>query len=1378
MSPLKISATLRNAARLRDGGWEVITYDKIDETACEMTMGWVLSTALFSPFLCGAHRVQKTVLYLTDQEIPRIMHYIRHAQASETREKDLNANLEQVAQTLWGTGSMPDQAMRALAITMVKRAMYNHSIAEPGGCMLKACASTSSTRGCCGNRLFSTIDWVGPKCNRGRADHELTRALLEGSIWDGKKVEGDGDLTSKDFKKPWTEVIDREGSLSRLASSQSQRGGKGGPSPHASPTNSSSANGKSANGGKGGQQLTPGAVATPAGKGAHVWVDVVGHAGTSLNGDGRVAAEIDRLTNIHGAAASSGVDLAADELLHLSDEILRTRRAPAQSRQYGASTGVPNVDDVLPEVPEGGHQGEALDTWINTWMNKHAISHPVERVVPVLDEDIYVGHVPEHGKHKDFFTGEVNMQRRNSMEPGRGRLQRYIYHVTAHHDVSFTYSLLSDPEPGTAAHRVDMWRRGCCPSLFHYLVAESALDADLRGIGLVESEDESDEPPELIDHMMPGLVDDSSDEEVGPVARRPRAQRMAERFGSQRAEARARRKAEMEEERDLDRRVLGAGVSVLLNDGEDDYPPDEESSGVSSDEEIEMDAAAAHATKLESEWAACTAAKVTTKPDTGPWTCFDRPPHARTLNVSQSLIDMTEEAAKRCALIVEEEKAVRKVTFAPHATTQFLNYLDEPVLEAPAAPRAFVPAVAEDEMRQAGVGKREGALREEATAAGGIAQVMSCPDWSLDAEWFAVHGGCTSRDAEILAGTRNRMFCLNGVNLIVGQDYDINMHGRELGFGQTENAWKAAKANQPRYSGCAESKRLLNIALAPEVNPFADPVTGWDSAYFVRTPTDSFKFVGVQVAPLPDVPNVYASTGSNFRAGLRERLFKKEKRFTGTTADIAKIGEFVNTAMGINNKYNIERSLFAAWRVKQWAEDFFQLRYLTSEKWAVKRVEKTINDSLAATFPEFSHKCAVKLEPMPHGKPPRIIIADGDDGQVMAMIVVKCFEDLLFKWFYKKSIKKAPKEEAVRRCVKELTKDGACLIEGDGSSWDTTNNERIRDLMENPILYHIMETLIPYGVAPPQWHEANMKACKGSEIKVFFRNTFEKIRAVISAIRRSGQRGTSCLNYWENIGNWTCSIFKEPWIFLNPAQRWGIDVTGTKRWWNGCFEGDDSLCALHPRMKKDDPLSVMFEGWWDRMGFYMEIVYVADRATFVGWHIGCKNGQPLGPGWECPDLPRAIANMGISTSPAIRAAADQGDVKTVKNLAAAKLIAYAANFAGKVKTFSRKCHYFAKELKDAVDIEDDEMSFKATGARGTSFNALEADIERKNCLQTDADEQKLLAALRCGTTWEELDAFRLREWRFDNLSDFVGYRDSLPASWRPRRTVFQSRMLG
>merc|ERR1719183_3227120 len=247
---------------------------------------------------------------------------------------------------------------------MVKRAMYNHSIAAPGGCTLKSCTSTSKKKGCCGNRLYSTIDWVGAKSNRGRTDEEFTNAMLTGKIWDGKKVEGDLDVKTGHDGKPWTDVIDRESALSRLASIQSQRGGKGGPSHRTSPNTSPSAGVRPVNGGAGGQQPVPRPAATPAGFGAHVWTDVEGHVGNSLNGDGGVAAEIDRLTNQHGAAANSGVDLAADELLRLSEDVMRSVLScqEPEQRNLRRPMTIPQAlstrdqVEVVPQVPQGGLQ--------------------------------------------------------------------------------------------------------------------------------------------------------------------------------------------------------------------------------------------------------------------------------------------------------------------------------------------------------------------------------------------------------------------------------------------------------------------------------------------------------------------------------------------------------------------------------------------------------------------------------------------------------------------------------------------------------------------------------------------------------------------------------------------------------------------------------------------------------------------------------------------------------------------------------------------------------------------------------------------------------------------------------------------------------------
>jgi len=64
--------------------------------------------------------------------------------------------------------------------------------------------------------------------------------------------------------------------------------------------------------------------------------------------------------------------------------------------------------------------------------------------------------------------------------------------------------------------------------------------------------------------------------------------------------------------------------------------------------------------------------------------------------------------------------------------------------------------------------------------------------------------------------------------------------------------------------------------------------------------------------------------------------------------------------------------------------------------------------------------CDVKLEPMPEGKAPRMLIADGDEGQVLALLTICCIEDLIKKHMPKKTIKGLGKRKAMERIAAEL----------------------------------------------------------------------------------------------------------------------------------------------------------------------------------------------------------------------------------------------------------------------------------------------------------------------------------------------------------------------
>ena len=532
---------------------------------------------------------------------------------------------------------------------------------------------------------------------------------------------------------------------------------------------------------------------------------------------------------------------------------------------------------------------------------------------------------------------------------------------------------------------------------------------------------------------------------------------------------------------------------------------------------------------------------------------------------------------------------------------------------------------------------------------------------------------------------------------------------------------------------------------------------------FVKDPKlgDTQQLVGTILMPIPIPPLIYKNGPSNCVAAKVERMDKKFREFKPSNKSIKKLRRLIGEATGTNPRL----AIWSVKNVQNWAEENLHLSELVSGKWSAERTVASIENMLSKTYPEMQFKMSIKAECMPDGKAPRLLIADGDDGQLMALLVVKCFEDLLFHWYENKSIKHIGKRDAIFRAVKNLTKKGARLIEGDGSAWDTTCSKGIRDLTENPVMRHIMQVLIPYGVVPEQWH-AEHDACNDKkELKLFFDGKVEKMRMKINSIRRSGQRGTSCLNWWVNFCNWVCSVMEEPWLFLDPKKRTDKDVTGQKRWWNGCFEGDDSLCAMHPPMIEGDELSKRFLKYWEEMGFNMKIVFAKERAEFCGWHIVCEDGEPTG--FAAPDLVRNIKHAGVSVSGEAKRAALDGNMRVLHDCAASKALAYAYNFAGLYPSVSRKFHSYAVKMRRSTEIKDRDMSMICYGEDGHGFTEAEQLIEGLNLAVTPTEELGRLESTGVKASVKELEAFTLYDWDFEQLDDLYGYRASLPEAWRP-----------
>ncbi|APG78083.1 RNA-dependent RNA polymerase [Wenzhou weivirus-like virus 1] len=526
-------------------------------------------------------------------------------------------------------------------------------------------------------------------------------------------------------------------------------------------------------------------------------------------------------------------------------------------------------------------------------------------------------------------------------------------------------------------------------------------------------------------------------------------------------------------------------------------------------------------------------------------------------------------------------------------------------------------------------------------------------------------------------------------------------------------------------------------------------------------PVNHLPVVGVLVGPCQRKPNVYSKTVENLKAAINERIIKKARKPKLCRADRVRISRLVRKAMSNSEKHGV----FSKSRIQEWAIQHFNLEEMKSQKWSLERFRNALKNLYEKDPVEFMLKAGIKPECMEEGKAPRMLIADGDEGQLMALAVIKCFEELLFKHFEERSIKHLSKHEAMERVVRVLKKKGARAVEGDGSAWDTTCGVLVRSLIENPILFHIFRTLAEFGVIPETWMAEHHAACTKEKLKLFFSNKFQKVTVTIDAIRRSGHRGTSCLNWWINFTMWVSSIFKEPERFLDPDVRKGTDLTEKERWWNGTFEGDDSLCTMCPPMLKDDKMSDIFCQFWSDAGFNMKIVYCDRRATFTGWHLVCENGELTDV--RAPELPRALANSGVSVSPSAVQAAKDGKMSAIKVIAAASALARASDFSGILPTVSNKYLQYANECSKS-DYVDRECSIRCFGFDGHSAKEVRERIEERNLGVTHQDEQKTLEMLGFKATHDELMTFTEHIWDLEpaTLTAYQAFRESLPASWR------------
>lgn len=433
-------------------------------------------------------------------------------------------------------------------------------------------------------------------------------------------------------------------------------------------------------------------------------------------------------------------------------------------------------------------------------------------------------------------------------------------------------------------------------------------------------------------------------------------------------------------------------------------------------------------------------------------------------------------------------------------------------------------------------------------------------------------------------------------------------------------------------------------------------------------PTD--KVGAVKIGASLQTPQTYANETDNVRAAIKNRIEDKHIPYTPTGEDTWRIKKFIDACM------DDTKGIFTRKRIKEWAAQHPILEELRSSKWSTDRVSKAIERAFTEAKVEVNF--GIKLEALPEkGKAPRLLIADGDVGQLLSLATIHCFEWILFEHYESHCVKHGDSRAKMRDIAARMR--GTCsheqdVCEGDGTAWDTCCSLDVRAQLENRILWKITAVLVEVTALPKEWFIEQMKPNELKKLKARSRkcdpatgHIATTVMHTINAIRRSGHRGTSCLNWWVNHALWAISFMDEPWKVINARQRrfkcrWGKkDV-----FYDYVFEGDDSYTTSQNLKIHVGEL----EAFWKRMGFNMKFLWVEPKAetggigvsTVIGFNIAVDKYGPL-PDEIIPEPKRGLISSAWSVSTVLRTTVDTG-CPDYHALAAASHTARAAGMAG------------------------------------------------------------------------------------------------------------------
>jgi hypothetical protein len=192
--------------------------------------------------------------------------------------------------------------------------------------------------------------------------------------------------------------------------------------------------------------------------------------------------------------------------------------------------------------------------------------------------------------------------------------------------------------------------------------------------------------------------------------------------------------------------------------------------------------------------------------------------------------------------------------------------------------------------------------------------------------------------------------------------------------------------------------------------------------------------------------------------------------------------------------------------------------------------------------------------------------------------------------------------------------------------------------------------------------------------------------ASIEALRRTGDRGTSILNWVLNVCCWGwCIAGNNLKHFIKAVAKKVHDIFGLSRDFLVWLEGDDSLLRLGGRSYTELEIKEI-AARWTKLGHRPKLFQrkSGDVAEFCGWKAVVDEAG-LVPGTEVPDVPRLLGNLFRSTSKEAVAAADS---EAWRPIVAASLVSRIAGVAFRVPSIA----HWAMDIADELAVSS-EMTF-------------------------------------------------------------------------------------